>query len=1004
MIKSLFRIEAWGSNLMECDYIVLRMRSPPPGFRFHFPNKLRTSSKSLLVPFRLNFSYCVALDVVESNPTSDSGYSDIRNSPSRFREGFRRKPRKATIRNLPNAVLLGENIEKDVRSKALDLDRMETLRSCSRVLRTCASERSLNEGRAIHGQVIKKGINPDSHLWVSLINAYAKCGSPTCARRVLEEMPERDVVSWTALIQGHVAEGYGCDGINLFCEMRREGGRPNEFTLATGLKACAICMDLNFGRQVHAEATKLGLDSDLFVGSALVDLYAKCGEMELADRVFFYMPEQNDVSWNALLNGYAQVGSGKEVFKLFSRMRESEMKFSKFTLSTVLKGCATSGNLREGQVVHSVAIKIGCKLDEILGCSLVDMYSKCGQACDALKVFKMIKDPDVVAWSAMITCLDQQGHSLEAVKLFLLMRCAGVRPNQFSFASLISAATDLGYLKYGESIHACIFKYGFKNEISVSNTLITMYMKTGCPQSGARVFEEMTDHDLVSWNALLSGCHGFKTCDLGPRIFCQMLVEGFMPNMYTYISVLRACSSLWNLGFGRQVHAHIIKNSLDGIDFIGTALVDMYCKSKCLDDADVVFNRLINRDLFTWTAIITGHARTDQAEKAVKCINLMQQEGFRPNDYTLASCLGGCSHIAALETGQQLHSMAIKAGQVGDVFVSSAIVDMYAKCGCLEDAEAIFRGLVLRDVVAWNTMICGYSHHGYGHKALETFWTMLDEGAVPDEVTFLGVLSACSRMGLVEEGKKQFNSLSEVFGITPTVEHYACMVDILGRAGKFDEVEHFIEKMELSPHALIWETVLGASKMHGNVEFGEKSAKRLFDLTPEVDSNYILLSNIFASKGRWDDVKNVRTLMSKRGVKKEPGCSWVEISGQVHIFVSQDGSHPKIRDIHLKLEDLSQKLTSAGYAPKMEHVLHNVTEKEKKEHLNHHSERLALGFALISTKPAKKIRIFKNLRICEDCHDVMKFISDITNREIVVRDINRFHHFKDGACSCQDYW
>jgi pentatricopeptide repeat protein len=991
--------------LMECELIALRMRSPPLGFRFQFPNKLRTtSSRSLFVSIRSNSLSCAALSVVELNPTNDSGLSNTRNSPTLVHEGSRRIPRNELSRNWTNSVSLNEKVERNVRSSRLvNLDSKESLRRYSGMLRNCTSKGCLNEGRAIHGQVIKSGIDLDSHLWVSLVNAYAKSGSPVCARRVLDVMPERDVVSWTALIQGFVAEGGGSEGVRLFCEMKRDGVRPNEFTLATGLKACAICMNLSFGKQVHAEAIKVGCFSDLFVGSVLVDLYAKCGEMELADKVFFCMPEQNDVSWNALLNGYAQVGGGKDVLRLFCRMRESEMKLSKFTLSTVLKGCATSGNLREGQAVHSVAIKIGCEPDEILGCSLVDMYSKCGLANDALKVFKTIKDPDVVAWSAMITCLDQQGHSQEAAQLFQSMRYAGVPPNEFSFSSLVSVASDLGDLQYGESIHACICKYGFENDTSVNNALITMYMKNGSPQAGSRVFEAMRDHDLVSWNSLLSGCHGYEICDLGPRIFSQMLLEDFMPNMYTYISVLRSCSSLLDLGFGKQVHAHVIKNSLDGNDFVGTALVDMYAKSRCLEDADIVFNRLINRDLFTWTVIITGYAQTDQAEKAVMCLSLMQKEGIKPNEFTLASCLSGCSRIAAMETGKQLHSMAIKGGHV-DIFVSSALVDMYAKCACLEDAEAIFEGLVLRDTVSWNTMICGYSQHGQGQKALETFWTMLDKGTMPDEVTFLGVLSACNHMGLVEEAKKQFNALSENFGITPTVEHYACMVDILGRAGKFDEVKCFIENRKLAPHALIWETVLGACKMHGNLEFGEKAAEKLFELKPEIDSNYILLSNIFAAKGRWDDVRKVRELMSTRGVKKEPGCSWVEINGQVHMFVSQDGSHPKIREIYLKLEELGQKLSSVGYVPKTEHVLHNINDREKREHLNHHSERLALAFALISTNHVKTIRIFKNLRICEDCHDVMKFLSNITNQEIVVRDIKRFHHFKSGTCSCQDYW
>lgn len=992
---------------MECDFIALRMRNPPPGFRFQVPKKLPTILKLPFFSTSLNSLSCAALSVVESNPTNDSGFSDTQNLPSQSQSQLHDEsqsiPAKLTSRNWRNTVSSREKIGKNVRGRPGNFDTKERLRRYSGMLRECASKGFLNEGKAIHGQVIKNGIDPDSHLWVSLVNAYAKCGSTVYARQVLDEMPERDVVSWTALIQGFVAEGYGGDSVSLFCEMKREGVRPNEFTLATGLKACTMCLDLEFGKQIHGEAIKVGCFSDLFVGSALVDLYAKCGEMELADSVFFCMPEQNDVSWNALLNGYAQVGDGKEVLRLFSRMTESEM-FSKFTLSTVLKGCATSGKLQEGQVVHSVAIKIGCEVDEFLGCSLVDMYSKCGLAYDALKVFKRIKDPDVVAWSAIVTCLDQQGHSHEAAKLFQLMRCRGVRPNQFSFASLVSAATDLGDLHYGESIHACICKYGFETDMSVSNALITMYMKNGCSQGGARVFEAMTDHDLVSWNALLSGFYGYENCDLGARIFYQMLVEDFKPNMYTFISVLRSCSSHLDLGFGKQVHAHIIKNSLVNNDFIGTALVDMYAKSRCLKDADVVFNRLIDRDLFTWTVIISGYAQTDQTEKAVKYFTLMQQEGVKPNEFTLASCLSGCSHTASLENGQQLHSMAIKGGQFTDVFVSCALVDMYAKCGCLEDAEAIFEGLVSRDTVLWNAMICGYSQHGQGKKALETFWTMLDEGTMPDEVTFLGVLSACSHMGLVEEGKKQFNSLRKVFGIIPTLEHYACMVDILGRAGKFDEVESFIKEMKLTPHALIWETVLGACKMHGNVELGERAADKLFELTPEIDSNYILLSNIFAAKGRWDDVKKVRVLMTSRGVKKEPGCSWVEINGQVHTFVSQDGSHPKIREIYLKLEDLSEKLTSVGYIPKTEHVLHDVTDREKKEHLNHHSERLALAFSLISTNPIKTIRIFKNLRICEDCHDFMKFMSDITNRKIVVRDINRFHHFKSGTCSCQDYW
>ncbi|KAF3457869.1 hypothetical protein FNV43_RR02529 [Rhamnella rubrinervis] len=772
----------------------------------HFPNKPSPLQSSVSSFVRLKCSSCSALKVIESIPTNDLAFNTSPNMLSQPHEGFHRIPGKFSNGNWPRST---EN-DKNVRSKPANFDSKESLRRYSVMLHRCSSKRYLNEGMAIHAQVIKSGIDPDSHLWVSLVNVYAKCGRLVCARKVLDEMPERDVVSWTALIQGFVAEGYGLDGVSLFSEMKKDGVRPNEFTLATGLKACCVCLDLEFGKQLHAEAIKVGFYSDLFVGSALVDLYGKYGAMELADRVFICMPEQNAVSWNALLSGYAQEGS-----------------------------------LREGQVVHSLATKVGIELDEFLGCSLVDMYSKCGLAVDALK-----------------------GENLPSIAC-----------RRFQ----------------AQHLHICKhFKVLFK------------------------------PHGCKVWKTNTCACY---------------------------------------------------QNSLDDNDFIGTALVDMYAKTRLLEDADVAFRRLTNRDLFSWTTIITGYAQTGQAEKAVNCFSQMQREGVKPNEFTLAGCLSACSQLATLDNGRQLHSMAIKCGHIGDLFVSSTIVDMYAKCGCIEDADATFEGLVSRDTISWNTMICGYSQHGLGRKLLK-------------------------RLGRFEEGKEHFNSMIEVYKINPTIEHYACVVDILGRAGRFNEVERFIKAMKLTPKSTIWETVLGACKMHGNVELGERAAGKLFEIKPEEDSTYILLSNIFAAKNRWDDVRKVRKLMSSQGVKKEPGCSWVEVDGQVHVFISQDGSHPRIRDICLKLEELGQQLTSAGYTPETGNVLHNITEKEKKEHLQYHSERLALAFSLINTNPLKTVRILKNLRICGDCHDVMKLVSDITDREIIVRDIKQFHHFKAGTCSC----
>ncbi|XP_057743840.1 pentatricopeptide repeat-containing protein At4g02750-like [Arachis stenosperma] len=351
--------------------------------------------------------------------------------------------------------------------------------------------------------------------------------------------------------------------------------------------------------------------------------------------------------------------------------------------------------------------------------------------------------------------------------------------------------------------------------------------------------------------------------------------------------------------------------------------------------------------------MIIGFAQTEKEEKPIKFLNSMQQEGVRPNEFTIAGCLGGCSQITASESGRQLHSMALKSGLLPDMFVSGALVIMYAKCGCIEDAETIFKELVRHDKVLWNT-IRGFSLHSQGDKALETFQKMKDESNLPDDVTFIGVLFSCSHMGLVEEGKQHFNSMSNVYGVTPRDEHYVCMVDILSHAGTFADVESFVEAMKLTTNALVWENVLGACAKHGNVEFGERAAKRLFELKCDTDSTYILLSNIFASKGWWAEAKRIRALMSSHGVKKEPGCSCVEINNKVHVFVL-DGAHPHIREINLKLEELGEKLKLIGYVPQIEHVLHDVPYTEKEEHLNHHSEKLALAFALMSNSHVKML-------------------------------------------------
>nr|GLL42064.1 pentatricopeptide repeat-containing protein At3g24000, mitochondrial-like isoform X1 [Ipomoea trifida] len=502
-----------------------------------------------------------------------------------------------------------------------------------------------------------------------------------------------------------------------------------------------------------------------------------------------------------------------------------------------------------------------------------------------------------------------------------------------------------------------------------------MYMNFGSFNDGYKVFVSMDSRDVISWNGLLSGFHDNETSHEGPKIFRQMLIEGFKPNMYTFISILRSCSSLSNISLGKQVHTHVVIENLSCDCYVGTTLIDMYSKCGCLNDVEVIFNRLTQKDEFAWTVMTAGYVQSDQGEKAFECLSQMLKEGVKPNEFTLASCVSGTSRIASLSNGRQLHCIAVKSGQFSDLFVASALADMYGKCGCIADSETLFEGMGSCDTVLWNTMICSYSQHGQGKNALQAFRRMLNGGTLPDAITFIGVLSACSHMGLVDEGRRYFESINNTYGIIPSIGQYACMIDILGRAGKFDEVKNFIEHMELTPNALIWETVLGACTIHGNVELAEKAANFLFEFEPKVESSYIMLSNIYVAKGMWSDVAKLRAFMSDRCIKKELGCSWVE-----------DATHPRLTDIHKKLDELYLQLNSAGYIPNKDYSLRNVTDQEKRANLLHHSERLAIAFVLINDNTNNTIRIFKNLRICGDCHEFMKLFWPEYNSSVSKED------------------
>eukprot|EP01018_Ginkgo_biloba_P040409 Gb_21270 [translate_table: standard] len=852
--------------------------------------------------------------------------------------------RKGTINTMTNAVnsipedikaLCNQGRLKDALNILFVADQRINSSTYACVLQGCTDKKALLEGKLVQTHMIQTGFKcQDISLANRLVTMYAKCWELVDARRVFDQMPERNVISWTVMIAVYARHGHAEAALSLFYQMQQSQTQPNSFTFASVLPACATLASLEKGKEIHKEIIRNRFQYDVFVGNALVDMYAKCGSIEIARQEFDKMPQRNEVSWTAIIAGFAQNGRSEEALDLFVQMRLAGVKPNSKTFASVLPACANLASLKQGMEIHEEIIINGFQSDVFVGNALLDMYAKCGNIKNARRVFDKMPQRDVVSWNAMIAGYAQNGHVDEAQNLF----------------------------------------------------------------------KKMPEQDVISWNALIAGYAQNGRDKEALKLFRHMQLAGVKPNSKTFAGLLPACANLAALEQGMKIYEEIVKSGFQSDNYVGSALIDMYAKCGNIENARHLFDKMHQRSVVSWTSMIAGYAQNGHGEEALKLFQQMQLEGVKPNLKTFASVLPACATLAALEQGKEIHEEIIRSGFQVDIFVESALVDMYAKCGSIENARYVFDKICQRNVVSWNAMIAGYAIHGCSNEALKLFEQMQNSDTQPDHVTLVSVLSACCHAGLVDEGWHYFDCMRQCYHITPAMEHYGCMVNLLGRAGHLDEAQDFIKKMPIKPDATVWGCLLGACRIHNNIELGEQVAERLFELNPKNTSPYVLLSNMYAVAGRWDDIEKVRKMMKDKGVKKKPGCSWIEVNKRIYGFLVGDRSHPQTEKIDAELEKLSRQMKAAGYVPNTTFVLNDLEEEQKEHVICHHSEKLAIAFGLINTCPGTVIRVIKNLRVCGDCHSATKFISKIRDREIVVRDANRFHHFKDGQCSCGDYW
>lgn len=642
-------------------------------------------------------------------------------------------------------------------------------------------------------------------------------------------------------------------------------------------------------------------------------------------------------------------------------------------LPNVAKACAGLSSLKGGKQVHGIVFVSGLELDSFVQSSLMHMYLKCGEIRDAHKVFDRLSGPDLVTCSALISGYARLGCVEDVNRLFLEMVELGIKPN------------------------------------------------------------------LVCWNGVISGFNVSGNYKDAVLMFGKLHFEGFKPDGCSVSSVLSALGDLEDLKVGVQVHGYVIKEGLAKDKWVGSSLIDMYGKCACADDICKVFVEMDDFDVGACNALVTGLSRNGFVDKALEMFRQFQEEGIelnvvswtsmiagctqnalnvqalelfremqdvglRPNRVTIPCLLPACGSIAALMHGKAVHCYAIRTEITSDIFVCSSLIDMYAKCGRINVSQLLFDNMKSKNLVCWNAIMGGYAIHGKAKEAIEIFHLMQKSGQKPDFISFTCVLSACSQAGLTEEGCKYFDNMTKDYGIEAKMEHYACMVTLLGRAGRLKEASKLIEQMPFEPDACVWGALLSSCRVHNNVSLGEAAARKLFKLEPANSGNYTLLSNIYASKGMWTEVNAVRDTMKAMGMRKDPGCSWIEYKNKRHMLLAGDRSHPQMSQIIEKLNKLSMEMKNSGCFPNTDFVLQDVEEQEKEQILCGHSEKLAVVLGLLNTPPGSPLQVIKNLRICGDCHTVIKFISGFEGREIFVRDTNRFHHFKDGVCSCGDYW
>ena len=794
----------------------------------------------------------------------------------------------------------GTNRLAHVLEKSLVLTMETKATYLANLLQTCIDNKGHLAGKLIHAHILRSRLSADTFLSNRLIEFYAKCNAIDASRRLFDqmpkrdiytwnailgayckaskledahvlfaEMPERNIVSWNTLISALARNGFERKALGVYHRMRWEGFMPTHFTLASVFSACGALIDVDCGRRCHGISIKIGLDSNMYVGNALLGMYAKCRCIGDAIQAFGDVPEPNEVSFTAMMGALADSDQVDEAFRLFRLMLRNRIHVDSVSLSSVLGVCSREGcgefglhdsndvlpSNAHGQQVHCLTIKLGFETDIHLSNSLLDMYTKNGNMDSAEMIFVNMPVVSNVSWNVMIAGCGLKYQSNKAIEYLQRMQHHGFEPDEVTCVNMLVAS-----------------------------------IRSGDIEAGRQMFDGMLSPSLSSWNTILSGYSRNENHKEAVKLFREMQFQSVQPDRTTLAIILSSLAGMMLMESGRQVHAVSQKASFHTDIYLASGLIGMYSKCGKIETAKRIFDRIAELDIVGWNSMMAGLSLNSLDKEAFTYFKQMREKGMFPSQFSYATILSCCAKLSSLSQGRQVHSQMVREGYMNDAYVGSALIDMYSKCGDVDAARCFFDMMLGKNTVTWNEMIHGYAQNGRGDEAVLLYEDMIGSGEKPDGITFVAVLTACSHSGLVETGIKIFNSMRQEHGVEPSVDHYTCIIDSLGRAGRLHEAEVLIDMMPCKDDTIIWEVLLSSCRVHADVSLARRAAEELLRLDPQNSAPYVLLANIYSSLGRWDDAKAVRQLMSEKQVVKDPGYSWIEHKNGMLAFVVDDDS------------------------------------------------------------------------------------------------------------------